>query len=60
MITEDTQLAELKVYQAILALRPDAHFTLKGEPATEADYLTAITWRDDDEPPSWAEIVPLL
>lgn len=60
MTTEDTQIAELRVYKAILALRPEAHFTLKGEPTNEADYLAALTWRDDNAPPIWAEIIPLL
>lgn len=60
MQSEENQVLDLKVYKAILALRPEAHFTLAGDPTNEADYVAALTWQDEDAPPSWAEIVPLI
>jgi len=55
-MNEAEEYLELKVYKALSFLCPDAYFSLRGNPANEEDYLKALTWRSEGEPPSWSDI----
>lgn len=55
-MNEQEQMKEMKAYKALGQLCPDAHFSLRGEPANEEEYLQALTWRSEGQPPSWSQI----